>query len=368
MNTVAGVSFEEMGRGIRAATAYHKYGPNKWLDELGITDAAERALYEKALRAVHATGRGISDDFMAPTVRGFTEKIINNKVTRAFGKANTFVEDSVRLPMALDTLRNGGSYDDAVYRISRYHFDYSDLSALDETTKRYFVPFWVWTTRNIPLQMTEQLLRPSTYSVYEQIRQRHPVSEDIMMPKWLAEVGPIGLGGNTVLAPDLPQNRLASTAAGLLDPKRLIGQANPLIKVPIELLADKQLAMDIPFTDKFNEARGVDSLIANLGAIGGIDAFGRRNADGEVEVNPRVSYAIASLLPPLGQAQRLSGGVLGGKDTYAERANTSRLSWLGVPVREVGTRQQRGEAINRQFQIKDFLKDLARRGVIEGGD
>lgn len=368
MNTVAGVSFEEMGRGIRAATAYHKYGPNRWLDELGITDAAERALYEKALRAVHATGRGISDDFMAPTVRGFTEKIINNKVTRAFGKANTFVEDSVRLPMALDTLRNGGSYDDAVYRISRYHFDYSDLSALDETTKRYFVPFWVWTTRNIPLQMTEQLLRPSTYSVYEQIRQRHPVSEDIMMPKWLAEVGPIGLGGNTVLAPDLPQNRLASTAAGLLDPKRLIGQANPLIKVPIELLADKQLAMDIPFTDKFNEARGVDSLIANLGAIGGIDAFGRRNADGEVEVNPRVSYAIASLLPPLGQAQRLSGGVLGGKDTYAERANTSRLSWLGVPVREVGTRQQRGEAINRQFQIKDFLKDLARRGVIEGGD
>jgi uncharacterized protein YukE len=365
MNATDGVAVAEMERGLKATIAYHKHGPNDWLDKLGIKDMTERALYEEAYRVVHATGRGVSDDFVAPTARGFSEKVMNNRVTRAFARANNFVEDSVRLPMALDTLRNGGTYDDAVYRISRIHFDYSDLSAIDETTKRYFVPFWVWTTRNIPLQVTQQLLRPSTYATYEKIRERHPVSEDVLMPKWLAEVGPIGLGGNTVLAPDLPQNRLATTAAGLVDPRRLIGQMNPLIKVPFEWMANKQMAMDIPFTDKFNEARGVDKLFAELGALTGTDMLGRKNAEGVTEVNPRVSYALANLLPPIGMAQRLSGGALGGKDTYAERANTSRLSWLGVPIREIGPRQQRGEAINRQFQIADLLKELARKGVIE---
>lgn len=363
MNTVAGVGFDEMGRGIKAAAAYHKHGPVKWLDELGITDATERALYEEAFRAVHATGRGVMDDFMSPTVKGVQEKILNNKATRAFGRINSFVEDSVRLPMALDTLRKGGSYDDAVYRISRYHFDYSDLSQIDETTKRYFVPFWIWTTRNIPLQLTEQVLRPSTYVNYERLRERNPVSEDIIMPKWLAETGPLGLGGNWVLNPDLPNNRLLSTAESLVNPKRLIGQMNPLIKVPLEMIADKRLAQDIPFTDKFQEARGMDKLLAELGRLG--LPTGRENAEGVMEVSPKWAYAAGSLLPPVSMIQRLTGGVLGGSDSYDERQLSSMLSWLGVPARQVGARQERGELIGRQFDIADFLKGLAQRGVIE---
>lgn len=364
MNATDGVAVAEMENGLKGAISYLRHGPNEWINKMGITDMTERALYEEGLRAVHATGRGISDDFVAPTARGFSEKVMNNKVTRFFGRTNSFVEDAVRLPVALDTLRKGGTYDDAVYRISRLHFDYSDLSEIDETAKRYFIPFWVWTTRNIPLQITQQLLRPSTYSTYEKIRERHPVSDDILMPEWLAEVGPIGLGGNLVLAPDLPQNRLASTAAKFVSMDRLAGELNPIFKIPLEMVADKQLAMNIPFSDKFNEARGVDKLLAGFGAITGSEQFGRRNADGELEVNPEISYALANLLPPIGVLERLSGGRLGGKDTYAERARTSQLSWLGIPVREVGERQQRGEAINRQFQIADFIKDLATRGVI----
>jgi len=43
--------------------------------------------------------------------------------------------------------------------VNRYHFDYSDLSKFDEKAKQ-IVPFWIWSTRNIPLQVANQWSRP----------------------------------------------------------------------------------------------------------------------------------------------------------------------------------------------------------------
>lgn len=365
MNTVAGVDAKHQLLGIDAAIQYRRKGATKWIDALG--NKVNKDMAGESMRAVYATGRGISDEFMSPQVVGALGKLTDNPLTRGFGAMNTFVEDSVRFAMAYDTLAKGGTFDDAVYRISRYHFDYSDLSKVDEEVKRFLIPFWIWTTRNIPLQMTEQLMRPGAYNAYENLRNRNPIAGDVLVPKWLAEQGPISLGGNMLLNPDLPQNRLYSTATGLLDPKKLAGQANPLIKVVMELIADKQLAMDIPFTDKFQDARGLDKALAAIGAATGIDALGYRDAQGNLQVNPRASYALSTLLPPVATAERLTGGIAGGKTTYQERQLSSLLSWLGIPIRNLGEQQQRGEAINRQFQIADLLKELARKGVIQSG-
>ena len=226
---------------------------------------------------------------------------------------------------------------------------------------------WVWTTRNIPLQMTEMVLRPGTYMNYERLRERNPVNEDIIMPKWLAEAGPIGAAGTWIINPDLPHNRLMTTAESLLTPSRLAGQTNPLLKTLAEIVFDKQLATGIPFTDKFQEAKGLDIIGAKLGEITGTDGLGFRDAEGKLQANPRISYALGSLLPPVSMAQRLTGGLLGGKESYDERQLSSLLSWLGVPVRNVGPRQQRGELINRQFQISQYLQKLARKGEIPSG-
>ena len=365
MNKVAGVENKAIMDGTKAMIAYHKHGPTKWLDELGITDVVERAVYEDSIRAVMATGRGIQSDFIVPSLKGSVgEKLVNNKATNFFGRANEFTENAVRFPMALDSIRKGYKYDEAVYRITRYHFDYTDLSGFDETMKQ-FIPFWVWTSKNLPLQLTEQLIHPKMYANYERLQRESPVASDIMLPSWLGEQGPIGLGGNTVLAPDLPQLRLGSTAKSLADPKRLLGQANPLVKLPIELLlADKQLALDIPFTDKYEQAKGADKAIAALASALGVDAIGQRDADGNLTINPKVNYALGNLIPTVGTAQRLSGGAIGGKATYNERMATSWLNALGIPIRDIGPRQQRGEAINRQFKLAEELQNLSRKGKI----
>jgi hypothetical protein len=75
-------------------------------------------------------------------------------------------------------------------------------------------------------------------------------------------------------------------------------------------------------------------------------------------MDPRVTYVIEQAIPPLAQAFRLSGGRLGGKETLQERWLSSVLNWFGVPYREIGEQQQRGEAIRRRYALEDFQKML----------
>jgi len=378
MNYVAGVGVDNIGAGVKAMEYLAKHGPEKWLDELGIVEPAVRDMYETALRAVDATGRGLQSEIATqPLLKGsraskIYNKVMDNKATRASAMGNDFVERAARFPMALDTMKRGLSYDEAIYRITRYHFDYSDLSKLDEEAKK-LVPFWIWTTRNIPLQMTEQIYRPKAYIQYQNIKERHPVSSDVILPEWLKQNGPMGLAGKWILNPDLPMTRLQQQADSFTSPSKLIGQMYPTYKLPVEMFARRQLATGIPFTDKYDEAKGLDRLLAEIsmktlgdkGLPFSQGPLARVNADGKTELDPFVSYAVGNAIPLVAKIQRLAGGLLGGKPTYQERVASSWLSELGVPVRNVGEREQRGATISKQFDIADLMKELARQGLIE---
>ena len=54
--------------------------------------------------------------------------------------------------------------------VNLVHFDYSDLSPFDQKMVR-FVPFWVWTSRNLPLQMRMLLENPRHLVLYESARE-----------------------------------------------------------------------------------------------------------------------------------------------------------------------------------------------------
>jgi hypothetical protein len=380
MNYVAGVGVDNISEGVKAMGFLAKHGPEKWLDELGIVDPAMRELYETALRAVDATGRGLQSEIATqPLLKGsraskIYNKVMDNKLTRGAAIGNDFTERAARFPMALDTMKRGLSYDEAIYRVSRYHFDYSDLSKLDEQAKK-FVPFWIWTTRNIPLQMTEQIYRPKAYIQYQNIKERNPVSSDVIMPEWLKQNGPMGLVGSWVINPDLPMTRLQQQAEAFASPTKLIGQMYPTFKLPFEMIARKQMATGVPFTDKYDEAKGLDRLIAEIstkvlgdqGLPFSQGPLARVNAEGKTELDPFVSYGVGNAIPLIAKIQRLAGGLLGGKPTYQERTATSWLTEFGIPVRNVGEREQRGATIGKQFDIAGLMKELARRGLVEKG-
>ena len=376
MNGVAGVSAETMSKGAKAALYYNRHGAAKWLDELGVV-GAERQLYTDALTAVEASGRrGFFSDLSEPAIGGtFKEKVLNNPYTNFLRGANSRVEDAVRFPLALKALSEGGDYVDAVTLINRYHFDYTDLSGLDETALK-FIPFWIWTTRNLPNQLANQWMRPQVYSLWEDLQSSLPTDDNVLMPKWMQDYEPLGLARfgmpKVILRPDLPQQRLDKTLKNFTSFSGLAGQSYPLYKLPLEIFSNKNAALDIPFSDESYEAVGLDKpLAAALNFIGAEGLAPKvRDATGKETQNitDLPSYMLGNAIPFLSLVQRLAGGKLGGKQSYADRQKSAIATYLGAPVDFVSDRTQGSEAYGRTRQIGDLLGDLAKVGTIESSD
>jgi hypothetical protein len=406
MNAVAGVDGMTAVNGVKAMNALNKYGAVKWLDELGIMDPVLRGQYEQALKAAIATGlQGSFTDLREPVLAGtLGERVINllnktgldstslgtrmqpaaenaadfvrrqgfstNSYTRGVRRANTRVEAAVRFPMALDTILKNGSYDDAVARVTRYHFDYSDLSKLDEVALQ-FVPFWIWTTRNIPNQITNQFMRPNAYNIFEKVQQTLPVDSEQILPEWQESREPLGFGrfnvpllgeGYYTSQPDMPQQRLQEGLRSILDPRRLIGQAYPFVKLPVEYFAGKQLGIDVgPFPER-TPARGLELAAVNVLESIGFDPM--YDKEGNKTIAGFTQYALGNAIPLISRIQRLSGGSLGGKENYATRTGQSWLNELGIPITIIKDNNVRSEFINRQFTLKDLTKELISRNLI----
>lgn len=371
VNIVDGVDVSNIRDGFAAAVAARN--SDTWEKFLSKLPAGKREIYENAWKVAETSGRGISDDLSSVAYgTSLGERAVNNSYTRFFQRKNDFIERAVRMPMALDSLSKGKTFDQAVSRVTRNHFDYSDLSGFDEAAKQW-IPFWIWTSRNVPLQMVQQWSNPMAYENYNKLAGASPVGSDIVMPKWISDWNPIGLGGPNgeggqwVLTPDLPNVRLEQQLKQIGTFKGLVGQATPLVKVPIELIAGKQLGVDVgPFgeLDQNSEAAaGIDKyVLAPLAKIMGGGDWVATNANGETTLDPRVAYVFQNAFPTFAQLNRVTGGQTGGKRSYQERQLGNILNWMGIPVRYVGPKQQESEAMNRIFEVASFLKDKVDRG------
>jgi len=78
------------------------------------------------------------------------------------------------------------------------------------------------------------------------------------------------------------------------------------------------------------------------------------------------SYALGNILPLIANLQRISGGRLGGKESYADRQNAAIATFTGIPIDFVTDRMQGSEAIGRQFDIRDYAGELNRLGLLQG--
>lgn len=358
-NFVYGVTLADTNDAIKFATNLHRKGARVALDAL---PEAEREVFERAYKGVMASGAGqIRDISSMPITDGITGKLLNSRLVKVWGTANSDAEVGARMAMALRAARNGDNIDQIATTVARYHFDYSDLSKLDEIAK-VFVPFWTFASRNIPLQIMNQIARPSMYRAYESAKRNMPVDEGMILPSWLAEREPLGFGAGGVLNPDLPQVDMMSQVRNLSDPLRLLAQLYPQYRLPIELAGNRQLNLDIPFSDKPDMIEGpldLPALLAGLLTGQTVDTAGGP------AVTAKTSYAVTSALPTLGVLQRLlpQGG---GDDKYKERQLSSVLGTLtGAPYRQVTQTEQENELIRRQFALRDFLDSLQRRGYVE---
>ena len=322
---------------------------NNWAERAGVTDMD---LVDFVQASVAAAGRGVAADNGIPGVSSGSRTILaDNAYLRFFSRKNDFVENMVRMPVAIDSYNRGYTLDQSIARIERLHLNYGDLSGLDAQMKK-IVPFWIWTSRNIPLQIAQMTTRPKAYYEYQRLREEFP-NETEFTPAWIQDRMPLGLGSNQ-FTPDLPMVRLAQVVDSLSTPMGLLGQSTPWLKLPAEYLAGRQLGIEVgPFKDK-QKAKGYQEPLAWIFAEAERTGLATYDKDGSLLIDPRVNHFIETVLPPAAQLFRLTGGFLGGKDTLEERMMSSWANWFGIPLRQIKDNQQRSEVMRRKWMMIDL--------------
>ena len=286
-------------------------------------------------------GNGKTDNAMEGFVRGGSN-IRDNKLLDVSRNAGQKLEGSARFMLAYDSVVKGFTPDEAFNRTRRYLIDYSEKSILDESM-RDIIPFWTWMSRNLPLQIVNRWANPKPYLMYEKFSRNlnQSLGEGEVTPGYLAEGDAINLGGSNYLTLDMPFSRIDDQIRDLTDPGAMLGYVNPGIKVPLEMMFNKNTFTGENFDNKFVPVKGaMMALLPALQAAGQIEY----NAKGEPMMREKAAYAVNSLIPVMGRADRLTaGGVQGGNAMNA---------FLGVPVRTASSGSQDAERYARLAQLQ----------------
>ncbi len=332
---------------------------------------------EKAYEAVITSGGGQAIDEVfrlvkLPVTAGkrqrFMNRTYNNAITRGQQRINESVEIGARMAMALDGVKRDFTLEQNAARIRRYHFDYSDLSQFDMYAKS-IIPFWTFASRNMQLQLVNMITRPAMYRAYERTKEMGGERTDIL-PEWVENRAPIMVGENKLLMPDLPMVGLEEQAqqlggGGL---SRIVAQANPLIRAPIEGLTGESAmfgsdlrreAESVGITDRPAQALlyALNKMFRPDEPVGGLSKFGQ-------ELAP-------SLLPPLSQLQRyaqptlgvlgLEGAqdALGGSERYKTRDFLTTLAnYFGIPYRNMTEEELDKAVMSRIYQMREQTRKL----------
>ena len=93
------------------------------------------------------------------------------KGTHAWQNAVKRVEDSMRMTTFMGGLQRGLNPREAAANASKIHFDYADLTLREKKYLRRAMPFYTFTSRNLPLQAKALATRPGRYAAVQKARE-----------------------------------------------------------------------------------------------------------------------------------------------------------------------------------------------------
>jgi hypothetical protein len=122
------------------------------------------------------TGRGVfgidNPEAVSDALKGGTINPISrrNHLTRAGYAFGTMAENNSRMALWLHKVLNDGyDFEAAAKEVSKYLFDYDDLTAFEKDIKA-FVPFYTWSRKNIPLQFMHLVQHPASADLWDKVR------------------------------------------------------------------------------------------------------------------------------------------------------------------------------------------------------
>jgi len=293
----------------------------------------------------------------------------------AIRHANTFAEEILRLGTGIWARNAGDTVEEAIGRIYKLHFNYADLSAFEQKWMKRVFPFYTWTRNNLPLQIQLMAEQPARYNRLFAAKRNleYGTEEEGVVPDYFLEPFgirmPFSLQGSQVYSvPDLPFQdllRFDPTGEGWgATMEHLVSSGSPLLKVPVEYFAGKQVFASIPYTGRLQQVpvahRSIPGLMQGLSAIG----WAEKNAKGEWKMLDSRISVIDNLMPFIGRLRRL----IPEEERYSEEKYIQTLvSTLGGISMRVNTpHQQRSvrvrDSIERSLMMQHDL-DLMQREV-----
>jgi hypothetical protein len=349
------------------------HNPEGYMDDaIKKFGADEARLLDQAFAATSATGGGqaasefATAGFRKMNANPFDEN--NFALFRMSRKAGGWVEDHVRGAHAYDVLKRGGTVDQAVDIVTKWHFDYSDVTKFDQFMK-LVNPFWIFFSRNMALQSqtwVSSAAKVNRTIVNFERNMNYGLQEEGLVPQYYDTEGAVkmgikGFGGyDLYLFTDLPAVTFPGEIDRLSDPTnaRFFADLGPFLKVPAELIADRQLFSDIPI-DRTRPERlpiglGRGPIGDVLSVLPGFDEAG----SGETVVNPEVMNVLRGLFPGLGQLERVAP--IGNPKGQENLPYTAASQLLGLTFAERTPRAQQGEQYRRNLVMGEELKRLRR--------
>ena len=334
---------------------------------------AEARLLDDAFQTISATGGGqAASEFSDRTFRKASKNPFdeNNVALLKSRRAGGWVEDHVRGAHAYDVLKRGGTVDQAVDTISKWHFDYSDVTKFDQAMK-LVNPFWIFFSRNLALQSQTwlgALPKINRTMVNFERNANFGLQDDEVVPEYFFTEGatPLGIkgvkGSSLYWFSDLPALTFPGELDRLSDPTdtKFLADLGPFLKIPFELAADRQLFSDIPI-----DTKKPAQLPFNIGSIPGLEALGglpglSTTGSGDLAMNPELMNVLRSAFPGLGQLERLAPV---NDPKLLEKLPYTLASWLGgLTMVENSPRQQRGELYRRAYENaarREYEQNLA---------
>jgi hypothetical protein len=272
-------------------------------DDFILTQPAEiRNALVIARKSMYGSGGGIFTNDFKDAVGG--SWLWDNKLVRFNAKWGQASDNYSRFVLGFDSARSGMDVGMAQARVKKAFFDYEDLSQVD-AVMRQFVPFWLWTSRNLVFELQNQWLNPKPYQIYRSFMRNlrdDEYEEEEYPSRFIREMGGIKLpfgGNNLYLAPDLGFTRTEQQLEEIFNPIRYGNNLNPLLKVPLEQFLGKSI-----FTGK------------------------------EMDTSKeRLIHILKGFVPPVQQGDRLFG-------SEGDAAKNAWLSTVGSPIRTYQTKEK----------------------------
>jgi len=307
------------------------------------------------------------------TVNPFNSRNAPLRLSRNVGVGT---ETYVRGVLGFDVLKHSnGTVDDAFDAITKWHFDYSDLSAFESKVIKRLVPFYTWTKHALPLMIEQVGKNPAKMSMYLKAKRNieHGQEKAGIVPPYFLRQGAIQLpfkfkGENMFVLPDLP----FKTPLELIDPalaldkdmsvtdriQVMLGsvgtQITPLIKAPYEWKAKQNLWKGYNFDGRYQQVptayRNIPLLMPML------DALGLAEKQNDVWLMRDYElHTMGQLLPTFTDMRRLFPS----EERYQQRTLSTWMSFaFGMGLRTNTLEEQRRVIESAYWQQVEKMGDM----------